>query len=284
MEADEIWAYRETGKHPLVPVRFIRHRRNTNKRNAHSQIRFEDPDADGLEAWVPTGRLKCLWADAEAFRANELSWSAVLDASREREGVIMAIDEVVMALLPDENWGHDPRTSHRADDGIYPLRDIESLSKLTNLSVDELRGEPSAFELDGTWIVPVATALSVAERLAPLDPSAVLRGVERDERELAALEEDWRLRGPASGPDRQTEDHWEERRLSFALRRKWIGEESNSLRDQALAAQQESERLKGLVEWAIGKLDHYGHGPSSATLQRYLDGAPLPTYRRKPRD
>lgn len=274
MEANEIWAYRETGKHPLQPVRFLRHRRNTNKRNAHVQIRFEDPDADGLETWVPTGRLKCLWADAEAFEENERRWLAVIKASRDSAGVVDAVESVVCALMPDETWARvSPPKSlvHSSGKGVFGFRNLEALSEVTGLPVEQLSGEPTAFYDEGVWVVPLPTALSVAKRLAPLDPLTILREVEGEERQLAAREESWRLRGPRSGPDEQTRDDWDVQRQSFALRREWVGEESITLRDEAIAAQQEAERLRNLVTWAIKKLAGYGHKSSAETLRRNLD-------------
>lgn len=272
MEPDELWAYRETGKHPLVPVRFLRHGRGTNKRNAYCLVRFEDSAADGLESWVPTGRLKCLWPDAEAFRANELRWAGVLEASRDSPGVVIAVDAVILDLLPEGMWSDSSRPgSHSLYEGLYGFRNLEALSELTGIPVDELRGEPSAFQYEEGWVVPLPTAIRVAERLAPLDPATVLRLVEREERQLVEEEEDWRLRNPSSGPGRQWEAEWDERRRSFALRRNWIGEESISLRGQALVAQEESEWLRGLVVWAIKKLAGYGHKSSAETLRRNLD-------------
>ena len=274
MEPGELWAYRATFRDPLEPVRFVRHRRGTNKRNAYCLVRFENPDADGLETWVPTGRLKCPWADAEAFQEDEKLWSAVIGASMDSPGVIDAVETVLLDLLPEGYWANVPPPKalmHVSGSGVHGFRDLKGLSKLTGISVEQLCGEPTAFEHDGTWVVPLPTALSIAKKIASMDPATVLHQVERDERELAAKEEDWRLRGPRSGPDRQTEAEWDVQRQSCALRRQWVGVDAIQLRDEALAAQQEAARLRNLVIWAIKKLAGYGHKSSAETLRRNLD-------------
>jgi hypothetical protein len=273
MEINEIWAYRKTGKHPLEPVRFLKHRRGTTARNKAAQVRFEDPEADGREEWVPTGRLKCSWEDAEAFVAKERRWAKVRAASRTGESLLYAMD-IVLELMPDENTATTGTPG--PVDGVVEFQNPATLAVATGLSEAVLCGAPESFEQDGVWVVPLATGLAIAQRLAAMNPDIVLMGVERQERELQDEQREWEIRNPYSTRGRQSQDWYEARILSLKIRREWVGEESNRLRHEAVAAQEEVNRLRRALEWAIKKLDGYGHKSSSATLQRYLDGAPVP--------
>ncbi|MCF3137651.1 hypothetical protein LRQ04_00140 [Paenarthrobacter sp. AR 02] len=150
------------------------------------------------------------------------------------------------------------------------FRDITTLSTLTGLSADELCGEPTAFKEGDTWVVPARTAWAIAEKVAERVAGPIIEGVERDERELSSEQRHWKLLTPNREPDKQTEESWERRRESIRYRREWIGAENNSLRQQALNAESEAERLRGLVEWGISKLAGYGHKSSAETLRRNL--------------
>jgi hypothetical protein len=266
METGEIWAYRETGKLPLVPVRFLRHRRNTSKRNAHAQIRFEDPDADGLETWVPTGRLKCLWADAEAFTAREQKWAAVNRESTIAQDINVAVAVTLDALTQELIVGCG------GSDCIspYEIEDISALSLLCGIPEADLTSAPTAFEEGGRFIVPFETAVRVAKALARNHPEAVLRAVEREERGFEEEQLEWRQRG--SPPKGKQFDDWDEAlRRSFEMRRQWIGEQANALDAELSAARSEIQRMRELVESAAQMLKANGHTTSAARLQRSLN-------------
>lgn len=279
MEPHEIWAYRKTGKHPFEPVRFLKHRRGTTATNRYSLIRFEDPEADGREEWVPTGRLKCSWGGAEAFVEKERRWAKVRAASVISEGVFHAM-QTVLELMPDENAA-TAGNGGRAD-GVVEFQYPATLSAVLGLPESVLCGEPESFEQDGVWVVPAATGLAIAQRLAAMNSDLVLVGVEHEERRSLDEQRLWKLLNPHSTPGRQAQEWSEALILSFKIRREWVGEESNRLRHDAIASQEEVERLRGAVEWAIKRLDGYGHKSSSATLQKYLDGTPIPPQGNSP--
>ncbi|SDP74229.1 hypothetical protein SAMN04487914_13253 [Arthrobacter sp. ok909] len=266
MEPNEIWAYRETGKHPLEPVRFLRHRRNTNKSNAHAQIRFEDADADGLETWVPTGRLKCLWADAEAFTARELRWAELRRVSMVGEDVEHAAAVVLDALTPLDVLGSSAGAGGTYE---YAIKDVSTLSRLCGIPEIELTSAPTAFEEDGNFMVPFQTAERVARALAGKHPEAVLRVVVREERDLEEKQLEWRQRG--SPPRGEQSEDWDEAlRRSFEIRREWVGAEANTFQAEVLASHGEVQELRDLVEYAAKFLQANGHTTVAAKLRRSL--------------
>ena len=271
MEPGELWAYRETGKHPLVPVRFIRHRRGTNKRNAHAQIRFEDLDADGLEVWVPTGRLKCLWTDAEAFAARERRWAEVNRESTVSQDIDWAVGVTLDAVTDGLIVG-----CGRSDCiSPYEIQDVAALSRLCGIPEAELTSAPTAFEEGGSFIVPFKTAARVAETLAAQHPAVVLHGVEREERDFEERQSEWRQRGsPPKG--RQSEDWDEALQRSFQMRREWAGEQANTLQAELSAARIEVQRMRGLVDSAAKMLQANGHATSAGKLRSYLQSNAQP--------
>ena len=265
MEPGELWAYRETGRHLLVPVRFIRNRRNTNKRNAHAQIRFEDPDADGLEVWVPTGRLKCLWSGAEAFAARERRWAEVNRESTVSQDIDWAVGVTLDAVADGLIVG-----CGRSDCiSPYEIQNVGALSRMCGIREAELTSAPTAFEEGGSFIVPFETAARVAQTMAAQHPDVVLRAVEREERDFEEEQAEWRQRGsPPKG--RQFEDWDEALRRSFEMRREWIGEQANALQAEVLAARNEVQRMRELVESAAKMLQANGHTTSAGKLRSYL--------------
>ncbi|MFE4197353.1 hypothetical protein ACFRJ9_15930 [Paenarthrobacter sp. NPDC056912] len=272
MEPGELWAYRQRAVDPLEPVTYLRHRRGDQPKHKYSLVRFEAEDADGREEWVPDGRLKCPWEEAEHFEAEERKWIPLLKASNIDWGTHAAIDLVIEVALPDEMWGGARPPAQLPDhaESWIALRHLPQLSDLTGLSLAELRSDPLSFEQGDSWVVPAYTAYAIAERLAPREPEAILRHVEEDERKLKADKKHWEQLSPGDEPWPVTRNSWENTETACRLLRKWIGKENNDLRQQALDAEEEVARLRGLVEWGIGKLAGYGHKSSADTLRRNL--------------
>lgn len=273
MEPGELLAYRKRAIDPLEPVTYLRHRRGNAKKDMYSLVRFESEDADGREEWVPDGRLKCPWDEAEKFEAVERQWAPVLLASRIDRATEEATWRVLEVALLDGLLGNTCPPAHvpnQSSSSWYSFVNLDSLSELTGIAVDVLRGDPTSFEQDGEWVLPASTAALIAEKLAARDPAPILKQVERDEQELEAEQRHQKMVNPHSSPPQGFLQGWEEREASCRLRRQWVGADSVNLRQQALDSEQEIERLRGLVEWSIGKLEGYGHKSSAQTLRRYL--------------
>jgi hypothetical protein len=265
MDTGELWAYRETGKHPLEPVRFLKHRSETARKPRYSFVRFESPEAEGLEDWVPDGRLKCLWEDAEAFAAREQKWAAVNRESTIAQGINVAVAVTLDALAQGLIVGCG------GSDCIspYEIEDVSALSLLCGIPETDLTSAPTAFEEGGRFIVPFETAARVAKTLARKHPDAVLRAVERGERGFEEEQLEWRQRG--SPPKGKQLDDWDEAlRLSFEMRREWIGAQANALNAELLAARSETQQMRELVESAAKMLKANGHTTSAARLRSYL--------------
>jgi hypothetical protein len=188
--------------------------------------------------------------------------------------------QTVLELMPEENAATTGTPG--GADGVVEFQYPATLSAVLGLPESVLCGEAESFEQDGIWVVPAVTGLAIAQRLAAMNPDFVLMGVEQEERRMRDEQRAWKLLNPYSTPGRQAQEWDEAMILSFKVRREWVGEESNRLRHDATAAQEEVERLRGAVEWAIKKLNGYGHKASSATLQKYLDGTIIPPQGHSP--
>lgn len=72
------WAYR--GKQ-TEPVTCVEVKRLGAGRPPRVLIKFVDDEFEGREEWAPPGRLKVLWANVDAWRANEQRWKNLRDES-----------------------------------------------------------------------------------------------------------------------------------------------------------------------------------------------------------
>ncbi|NWL13488.1 hypothetical protein DM793_19680 [Paenarthrobacter nitroguajacolicus] len=272
MEPGELWAYRKRAVDPLEPVTYLRHRRGDQPKHKYSLVRFEAEDADGREEWVPDGRLKCPWSEAKHFEAEERKWIPLIKASDIDWGTNAAITLVLEAALPDEIWGDVQPPTHLPDhaERWLALRDLQQLADFTGLTLADLCSDPLSFQQGDSWVVPANTAYAIAEKLAPREPEVILKHVEDAERELKAKKKHWEQLSPGTEPWPATRNSWDSTETTCRLLREWIGRENNDLRKQALDADQEIDRLRGLVEWGIGKLAGFGHKASAETLRRNL--------------
>lgn len=264
MEPGQIWAYRETGKHPLVPVRFLRRRRGTGRKYQYSLVRFEAPEADGLEEWVPDGRLKCHWADAEAFLAREKRWTKLQAASKADEATHHAVDAILIELDPQ---GLMPDADA---EGVREILDAAALSELSGILESALTSEPEGFWEGGKFQAPVATAIEVAKALARRYPDVVLRSVEREESDLYEQESRWRQLGCPTR-SRQSAAWDDALRRSFEMRREWVGEHTVAFNAELLTAHMKIQQLSELVEYAAKMLKANGHTTTAAKLMRALN-------------
>ncbi|SDP44137.1 hypothetical protein SAMN04487914_111121 [Arthrobacter sp. ok909] len=230
-------------------------------------MRFEDPDAKGLEEWVPDGRLKCQWADAEAFSARERRWAAVKSASIVSDDIDWAVGVTLDSLTP---MGMIDGCGGRTGISPYKIGDVSALSRLCGIPEDDLTSPPTAFKEGERFIVPFETAARVARTLAAQHPEVVLRAVEREERDFEERQYEWRQHG--SPPRGRKFEAWDEAlRRSFQMRRDWVGKHHDVLWREVLIARIEVQRMRELVESAANMLQANGHMASAARLRRSLN-------------
>lgn len=266
-EVGEEWAYRKRAIDPLERVVYLKHRSEIAKKPKYSLVRFESPEAEGLEEWVPDGRLKCLWPEADAFASRERRWEAVAKASYVDDGLELAIDAVMTISELDAFASAETKMGQYA----FEISDLEAVSTFGEIGVEELISDPTSFEENGHWIIPLAPGLPIVKKLAAINAYELIRDVEREEQKFEDDERRDRQLYPRYEKGRQEKESNEAMLRSFRLRREWAGEDNNWLRRDALTAEAEVERLRDLVEWAIKKLEGYGHKPSAATLRKNLD-------------
>lgn len=268
MDVGEIWAYRKTAKSPVEEVRIIR---IGVKKPLRVKVRFEDYEAEESEEWIPPGRLKVLWTDREGFLAKELRWRLVDTATLIPPDSEVHTASWVLGTFAQAELRAYSQGRFRT---ITVVSNVEALSAKTGMTVSEMEQFEHSFWEDGCLVVPWEGTYKFTEALVKANPDAVLRAVLENERRIDDEKRERQLQYHWAHGVRQAEEHDEVERQSMEIQRKWIGEDIQTGHRRLDGALAEIERLRGLVEWAIKKLDHYGHQPSSATLTRYLDGRP----------
>ena len=136
-------------------------------------MRFEDNAYEGLEEWVPPGRLKVPWPLMEAFRLEEERWAAVISDTPDRDQVEVSAATEVYELTVDVE------IACLAPDGSYlTLIDIDTLAGLSGVPHVLVEDHPLTFRSKaGALVVCWSVALEVARELARHHSSTILAAV-----------------------------------------------------------------------------------------------------------
>jgi len=275
LNVGELWAYRHHGKDPLVEVRVLRF--GTKPRRPRVLVRFVADEFEGLEDWVPVGRLKVPWDDAEEFAAREKRWNAIASAYRVDDTAEYRAAEVVFDTAIDPELAGLPYTTP----GVCCISDVDRLSRQLGLEPDELRGEPLSFEDDGELIVPWPVTEKIARRAAEHTPDPVLRYVEKQE----ARQQHDKIYGRYMKPTRYSRHYVEvvarldedpANRPCRELLRQWCRAEAVEQHDELRDLRQEVHRLAGLTLDAIRVLRQADLKRDAARLERALGVRKLP--------
>jgi hypothetical protein len=244
MDPDEVWAYRARSVDDITPVKVLRF---GITKPARVLVRFEDPSMRRREEWVPPGRLKVPWADADAYRAREARWAAVRTLAPPQDSPEASAARDVF------EWLVDPEVAYLDwQETCLSIGDVDQLAQLCGLSGNDLTGDPVGFAEDGQLVASWPLALKAAKGVAAIHPDRVLAEVDREEREYQ--------RDVIYG--RRSEDMYIEPELiqslneslyapKRALLRQWCGDEAGARWDELVELRKEIRRVGEIAERAI---------------------------------
>ncbi|MER8096498.1 PE-PGRS family protein [Streptomyces goshikiensis] len=266
MEIGECWAYRAKPKELGGALRQVEIVRVGASGRSGIHVRFRDGDEAGLQEWVNAGCLLVLWADVDAFRADDTAELALAEASREVRGSA-EFEAARMILGFVRPKGRLRLRKAVADAGVLELGHLDETAPLVSMDPADLRGDGKVHEdrnglcLVG-WPVAERIARQVAQRLA----EEVLPEVDR--RQQAVDEE--RARPSWHSYHRRDDRKLDAEAAALRTVREWCGEEKAERYDELVALRAEVLRLGELVEQAVKALRDRGHGVIASTIERGL--------------
>lgn len=256
-----MWGYRARRKDALTPVRLVRH--GTGK-PARVLVRFEAPEMEGHQEWVPPARLKVPWEQADEFHAREARWEALRSLSPGEDAVeAAAAHEVFATLIADEIATMDWR------DHCLVIGDLTAVSSASGLPVQEFTEDPLAFVDDGLLVTSWPVALAAAKALAERNPEPILAVVAKEERRYqreAIYGDSYRGRSHSFTVSPETIRELDEEfyRPKRELLRSWCGAEAADRWDELTELRKEIKRVGDVAEQCIEVLRQHG-------LSRYAD-------------
>ncbi|GLV87098.1 hypothetical protein Slala03_67870 [Streptomyces lavendulae subsp. lavendulae] len=266
MEIGECWAYWAKPKELGGALRQVEIVRVGASGRSGIHVRFLDGDEAGLQEWVSAGSLLVLWADADAFRADDTAELALAEASREVRGSAeFEAARMILGLVRPK--GRLRLRKAVADAGVLELGHLDETAPLVGMESADLRGDAMVHEdRNGLCLVGWPVAKRIARQVAQRLAEEVLPEVDR--RQQAVDEERAR-------PSWHSYHRRDDRKLDAeagALRtvREWCGEEKAERYDELVALRAEVLRLGELVEQAVKALRDRGHGVIASTIERGL--------------
>ncbi|MGW6981251.1 PE-PGRS family protein [Streptomyces sp. NPDC054932] len=266
MKIGECWAYRAKPKELGGALRQVEIVRVGASGRSGIHVRFLDGDEAGLQEWVSAGCLVTLWADVDAFRADDTAELALAEASREVRGSA-EFEAARMILGFVRPKGRLRLRKAVADAGVLELGHLDETAPLIAMDPAELRGDAMVHEdRNGLCLVGWPVAERIARQVAQRLTEEVLPEVDRRQQAV----DDERAR-----PSWQSYHRRDDRKLdaeAAALRtvREWCGEEKAERYDELVALRAEVLRLGELVEQAVKALRDRGHGVIASTIERGL--------------
>lgn len=266
---DEVWAYRARGVDSLTPVRVVRF---GQRKPPRLLVRFTADAMEGLEEWVPHGRLKVPWDQVEEFIVEEARWEALRALGPGSESASLTAVHTIFEEIVDFQIAD---VDHR--EGFLRIRDGAALSEQTALSVEDLTSHELTFESNGQFVAPWPVALRAAKSIAERMPDQVLAQVEKEEREFQrslvygfSWNRDREVRDIESEAEIAREVDEAGYRQSRDLRRGWVGAEVPSRSDELIELRKEIRRVGQVAEDAIETLRHLGHRSEAERLALIL--------------
>ncbi|WP_431728471.1 hypothetical protein [Verrucosispora sp. TAA-831] len=161
------WAYRARDNAPSERVQILV--ATPTKTGARVEVRFLD-DLDGRTEDVPGSRLRVPWSDVASLDAMMANWQRINDLELD-DTEQACVEEVFQLLIPNEvaeiEWS--PVTC------ATRVRDMDRLSDLIRIPMDEILAAAEWFELDDAWATqssPPTTRKNTTRSASHPPPSA----------------------------------------------------------------------------------------------------------------
>jgi hypothetical protein len=231
---------------PLHKVTFI-----APAKAGKAKVRHADGELDGLEEWVPTRTLMCLWGERQAFLRDESRWNALQQAAaRDYDPVVEEAISTVFEATGDETgfirvWSVDPNRAQR----LWRRAGRDGTPDQHPLAYTDRHGQLN---------LPYETALEFAQAFAAAEPEACIHYIQEWEDRL-------RAEGYESG-QRHSHSFLRQQRPAYALVREWT--QSGDLE----LLRQENTRLRQLLQQALEALRRAGDERAANRFDRALLG------------
>lgn len=274
----ELWAYRQRGTDPVTCVEVLR---LGTAKPPRVLVKFTDDRFEGRSEWVPPGRLKVPWDQADEWSAREQRWAMLRDSSEYIRG---STEDHALDMLEDGLRDYDlVEFLYNNDSGILRIHDVDALAQELDLDREFIAGDPASFVDDeGSLLVPWRVTQVIAKSLAHKFADVVLEQIEESEAE-AQHHNRW---GYASS---SAHNGWisaeicakvdEEFAPAREMVRQWCGAEARDRYSELLALRAEVYRLGALIERAVTALRSSGNEHDADTIERDL-GIPLEAVRQ----
>jgi hypothetical protein len=183
MEIGEHWAYRRLRDDLLAEVQILAF---GTKKPDRVKIVFVDDEFEGRSEWVPSGRLRVIWAESARLLAEEALWADLrAEASVRPEVEHEAAMHILALCLPSEvatqPWR--PHTAYRFHGGLTEVFDWDSLEKLAGVTKSDLC-KPVALHLARSTVIGWPATRKIAMMLAKKYPERIREDILTNESEL----------------------------------------------------------------------------------------------------
>jgi hypothetical protein len=288
------FAYRERARSPGEPVRPVEVVKEGPPRSNKAKVRRLDGEYEGLEEWVPKGRLIAPWEEVEALLEDERRMFGALDATGDVYDTLpyKAVRTVFFALPPGEG-GDDVFFGHKViESELLNIEDLDAVERRLGLPAQELLAEPHSYvDRYGEYKAPFEVAVKVAKHCCRTFTQDILRYVQAEEDALKEAV----VSGYYTFPDRRyrswrdkdgfeilrtrAEEWLAEQKPIFALIREWCGEGAVDEFRQVLELREEVDRLRDLLTDTVRWLRDAGHPVKAALLQKQINRSDPDTKR-----
>ena len=221
------------------------------------KVRHVDGDTAGLEEWVPSRLILCVWAELPALLGDERRSAAIAEDDYGDRTTCEAIDLVLRDASGEEserglvNSGCEWIMSRDAAHRLW--------ARAQRQGVPEKSHHLAFVDREGNVHLPFRIAYQFARDFAGAEPHTVLRYIEAHEAEYVA-------RGWEPG-ERWWHDYLRKDMPVYALARSWAGHAN-----EIGLLQEEIERLRRLLTEATGDLERAGAKREANRLRAALLG------------
>jgi hypothetical protein len=278
-EIDDEWAYRAKTGAPFERVVVLKIGKPPRPRIL---VRHDQPEFEGREEWVPSGRLKVAWSGVERWLELESNWERVSKASCSVDDTPEHYAAALVLIAADQDDVVELEYNRSA--GVGVIKDIDRLLQQLDVDRSLLEDNPLAFvDDDGFLVVPWRVTEQLVRAFAIQRPDLILPKVDEEEAEQRrdaihgrhyGGRNPWRV-----SPETCEKFYREKYGPAYALIREWCSQEANDQHDELLALRAEIRRVGRITEKAIRQLHRAGQKKEAKELEREL-GIPLETLHR----